>query len=543
MSRFPRASPYRASPRRLLRHCALMLSVWPALAGPAGAFEPANATLPQLRAALDAHEITSAQLVRFYLERIERFDKAGERINAILTLNPRALEQAQRHDADERRGALRGPLDGIPFIVKDNFDTAGIATSGGSAVLRHSVPGFNAFVVQRLLDAGAILLGKTNMSELAASYGRLGYSSAGGLTLNPYNMRRNASGSSSGSAAGVAADFAPFALGTDASGSIRAPASVTGLVGLRPTLGLLSRGGVMPSALSFDTPGIMTRTVGDLALVLDVIAAQDPRDAATLGQPQRARSYLSALDASALRGVRLGVVTNFRGGNPEVDAAEQAALAVLAAQGAILETLRLPESVQQLWGSVLAPVSEAEFKPQFERYLRSLPPMQPPIPAQPRTLAQLIRLSSAHPIADSATPMNPARLQSLREADATELTASSAYIRVLSIVMPELRQQLRALLDTHTLQALVFPTMSCPASPRFDIDDPSYLCASDDPYRASYIGSASGFPEITVPAGRVSGNMPVGLSFLGAPYSEESLIALAAAFEAANPARVPPELR
>ncbi len=529
------------SVQRALR-AILALIAWASLPGTVCAFEPANATLPQLRAALDAHEISSAQLVQFYLERIDRFDKSGPRINAILALNPGALQQAQARDADAARGARAGPLDGIPFILKDNFDTAGIPTSGGSAALRHSIPAANAFVVQRLLDAGAILLAKTNMSELAASYGRLGYSSAGGLTLNPYNTRRNASGSSSGSAAGVAADFAPFCLGTDASGSIRAPASVTGLVGLRPTLGLLSRSGVMPSALSFDTPGVMTRTVRDLAIVLDAVAAEDASDAATLGQPARAHRFVSALDAPSLKGVRLGVVTNFRGGNPEVDGVEQAALSTLKSQGAILETLRLPEAMSQLWDSVLVPVSEAEFKPQFERYLRALPSTQPPAPAAPRTLAQLIRLSAAHPIADSATPMNPARLQSLRVADATELTDSPAYIRLLSVVIPDLRRQLRALLEVHGLQALVFSTMSCPASPRFDIDDPGYVCRSDDPYRASYLGSASGFPEITVPAGRVSGNMPVGLSFLGPPYSEATLLGLAAAFEAAQPAMARPEL-
>ena len=522
-----------SSPRRVWPLPVLMLAMLPALPAAAGAFDPANATLPQLRAALAGHEISSAQLVQYYLGRIRRLDKSGPRINAILRLNPGALAQARRHDADAQRGALRGPLDGIPFLVKDNFDTAGIPTSGGSAALRYSVPRANAFVVQRLLDAGAIVLGKTNMSELAASYGWLGYSSAGGLTLNPWNTRRNASGSSSGSAAGVAADLAPFALGTDASGSVRAPASVTGLVGLRPTLGLLSRGGVMPSALSFDTPGIMARTVRDLALVLDVIAAQDPRDAATLEQPVRERGFAAALESASLRGVRLGVVTNFRGGNPEVDALEQSALRALESQGAVLESLRLPESMEQLWEQVLAPVSEAEFKPQFERYLRSLPAT----PAQPRTLAQLIRLSAAHPIADSRTPMNPARLQSLRAADATELTDSSAYIRLLSVVMPDVRRQLRALLDSRGLQALVFSTMSCPASARFDVPDPTYACSSADPYRASYVGSVSGYPEITVPAGRASGNMPVGLSFLGAPYSEESLIALAAAFEAASPVR------
>jgi len=195
--------------------------------------------------------------------------------------------------------------------------------------------------------------------------------------------------------------------------------------------------------------------------------------------------------------------------------------------------------MEQLWDSVLAPVSEAEFKPQFERYLRSLPPA----PAQPRTLTQLIRLSAAPPIADSATPMNPARLQSLRVDDATELSDSPAYIRLLSVEMPDLRRQLRALLHMQGLRALVFATMSCPASPRFDVEDPSYVCSSDDPYRASYLASVTGFPEITVPAGRVSGNMPVGLSFLGVPYSESSLLAFAAAFEATNPERAAPELR
>jgi len=201
------------------------------------AFSPANATIEQLRAALDSGQVSSEQLVRYYLDRIERFDKRGPRINALISLNPNALDEARRLDAEAGNKPRKGILYGIPFIAKDNYNTAGLATSGGSAALRNSVPRRNAFVVQKLLDRGAILIGKSNMSELAASYGRLSYSSAGGLTVNPYNTARDVSGSSSGSAAAVAADFAVFALGTDTGGSVRAPANVAGLVGLRPTLG------------------------------------------------------------------------------------------------------------------------------------------------------------------------------------------------------------------------------------------------------------------------------------------------------------------
>jgi amidase len=258
-------------------------------------FNPANAGIEQLRAALDSGRVSSEELVRYYLDRIQRFDKSGPRINALISLNPRALEQARRLDAESRKKPGQGGLYGIPFVAKDNFDSAGIPTSGGSAALEHSVPPANAFVVQKLIDQGAILLGKTNMSELAASYDRFGYSSAGGLTLNPYNTARDVSGSSSGSAAAVAADFAAFGLGTDTSGSLRAPADVAGLVGVRPTLGLTSRGGVIPLSLTFDTTGVLARSVNDAAIVLDAIAGEDPRDAATLHQPKGRGSYADAL--------------------------------------------------------------------------------------------------------------------------------------------------------------------------------------------------------------------------------------------------------
>ncbi len=436
--------------------------------------------------------------------------------------------------ADRTGRSARGPLSGIPFIVKDNFDTADLPTSGGSAALRHSQPARTAFVVQRLLDQGAILIGKANMSELAASYGRLGYSSAGGLTLNPYNTRRDASGSSSGSAAAIAADFATFALGTDASGSVRAPASVTGLVGIRPTLGLVSRDGIMPSSLSFDTAGVLARSVDDAARVLSAIAGADRGDAATLEQP--AAQLEPAPSPKALAGLRLGLISNFRGGNDEIDRLEQRLLQRLRQHGAVLVPLQLPGEFEHLWESVLAPVSEAEFKPQFERYLASLSH------GGPRTLAELIAMSASPAIADSATPVNPARLDALRRAEATQLTDSPLYIRILTQQMPALRTRLRALMRAHRLDAFLFATMSCPASPRFDQPDPDYQCRVEDPYRASYIGSATGFPEISVPMGQLAARVPAGISLLALPYQEPELLALARALQTLLPPRPIPEL-
>lgn len=491
-----------------------------------GAFDPAGATIPQLRAALDSGAISDVQLVRYYLNRIERFDKRGPRINALISLNAHALEQARRIDSNLKFKSNRPTLLGIPFIVKDNFNSAGMPTSAGSAALKHSMPPMNAAAVQRLLDQGAILIGKANMSEMASSYGRLGYSSVGGLTLNPYNTSRNASGSSSGSAAAVAADFAAFALGTDMSGSIRGPANVAGLVGLRPTQGLISRAGVVPSSLTFDTVGILARSAEDVAIVLDCIAGPDAADAATLERP-RSQVGSEGIDHGSLQGVRLGVVGNFRGGNDEVDGAEQDVLKTLNDQGAVLIPVTLPDVFEHLWNSVMGPVGQAELRPQLERYLQTLPA------GQPKTLAELIDLSATRRERESSNPINPALLKALREAQASELMDSPTYLHILTQVIPSLRHDLQALVASQNLRALVFSTMSCPASPRFDIPDPHYVCRSDDSYKASYIASTVGFPEVTVPVARISNNLPVGYSLLGLPDSEGQLLTLANAVQQA----------
>jgi amidase len=522
-------------PCRVALFTSLVILSLPATAD--GTFNPAYATIEQLRSALDSGQTSSEQLVRYYMDRIERFDKKGPRINAFITLNTKALEQARQLDADRKNKPYKDILYGIPFVAKDNYDTVGIPTSGGSAALKHSMPPANAFVVQKLLDQGAILIGKSNMSELATSYDRLGYSSAGGLTVNPYNTARDVSGSSSGSAAAVAADFAAFALGTDTAGSVRGPANVAGLAGLRPTLGLTSRGGVIPVSLTFDTTGVLARSVKDLAIVLDAIAGADAGDAATLQQPNARGSYAGALDAQPLKGARLGVITNFRGANAEVDGVEQTALKELEAQGAVLVPVTLPKEFENLWKTVLRPVREGEFKPQFERYLQTLPA------TQPHTLAEVITISASRAVLDSATPVEPARLEGLREAQANQLTDSPTYIHILTDVIPSVRGQLQTLMAANKLQAFVFSTMSCPATPRFDRADPSYICNSDDSYKAGYIASVAGFPEVTVPAGRISAHMPIGYSFMGLQYSEAQLLSLANAFQIAGAPLPAPQLR
>jgi amidase len=487
----------------------------------------ANAEIAQLRQALDSRRISYEQLTRYHLSRIRQLEQAGPAIHALISLNPQALDQARQ--LDRSRPNAHGRLLGIPFIAKDNLNTANIPTTGGSAALKDVQPGNNAFVIQRLLDQGAILIAKANMSELASSYGRLGYSSVGGLTLNPYNTARNASGSSSGSAAAIAADYATFALGTDTSGSIRGPASVTGLVGLRPTMGLIGRSGILPLSLTFDAPGILGHSVMDVADVLDVIAAVDSEDSATFAQPPRPENYANEIRADTLRGARLGVVANFQGGNDEVDTAERDALAKLASRGAELIMIQLPDRFEHLWPTVMRPVGTAEFKPQLEHYLHTLPA------TAPKTLAELIQRTAL-------SVANPALIEALRADNDTELTDSPTYITLLTQDIPSLRTELAQQIQSKHLDALVFATMSCPASPRYDQPDPTYVCTHEDPYRASYVAATTGFPEVTVPVARLAHRIPMGLSILGTPFGEAHLLSIAYSVERAVGPMAPPAL-
>lgn len=468
-------------------------------------------SLVQMREALDRGSITSEQIVEHYLAKINADNRKGKGINAVITLNPDAVAEAKQWDdlnPDQKR-AKQGPLAGIPFLVKDNFDTKGLATTGGSFVLRTSIPEDNAHLVKMLVENGAIVLGKTNMSELAASYGWLGYSSFGGQTLNPWNTKRDASGSSSGSAAAVAAKFAPFALGSDTSGSIRAPASVTGTVGFRPSLGLLSRTGIIPLSLTFDTGGVITQSVEDQAIVLDVIKGKDDRDAATLNMLSDEISFQKTLKVDALKGKTIGVISNFRGGNSEVDKVFDAAIRTLEKKGAKVVTVKLPREFETLWSDVLGPVGESEFKPQFERYLATLSA------SQPKSLSRFVELAKENQARGGDHLMNPARLSGLEKILESSDVDSPKYISILSRRIPDLRHSLSTVMSERGIDSLFFATINCPASIVHGQTDESYSCKSNDTYASSYIASATGFPEVSVPAGSVSGNLPVGVSFLG----------------------------
>ncbi len=514
---------------------AIAAAMGTALPAIADTFNLQEATLTDIQAAMDAGTLTSVELVQLYLNRIDAYEADGPAINALISVNDNALSLAAERDAAREAGEVMGPLHGIPIILKDNYDTADMPTTAGSDVLMDAIPPDDAFVVQLLREAGAIILAKANMSEFAASYGRLGYSSLGGLTLNPYNLGRDASGSSSGTAAAIAANFAVLGTGSDTAGSVRGPAAVTGLVGIKPTMGLVSRDGIVPLTLSFDVAGPMARTVTDAAIALGVMAGPDPADPRTLESAEFAvEDYTPFLDADALAGARVGLITDFMGGNPEVDALMEAAIAEMEALGATVVRVDLPESLESPW-SLLGPAWDNEFEPQIETYLSTLPDNYP------KTLQALIDASLDPAIAESETPVNPARVDSFVEMAEALGLADTGLLYSLSNQLPMARQTLTGIMADSDLDAFVYPTMSCPASPIYTLEsDPTYLCEAADPYSAGYLANATGFPDVTVPMGYTEAALPVGVSFMAEAYSEPTLLGLAYAYEQATQVRQAP---
>jgi len=534
----PRKAATRPSGRRGLLLILFFLVAWsrPAFLQTAVAdFEIFEATIGDINRAFDEKRLTSEQLVRYYLDRIEAFEDEGPGINALVTVNPEALVRARALDRERAEKGPRSLLHGIPVIVKESYDTADLPTTAGSVTLKGSYPARDGTIVQRLRSAGAVVIGKANMSEFALSQGWFGYSSLGGLTRNPYNLKRNASGSSSGSAAAVSANFAVIATGTDTAGSVRAPAAVTGVVGLKPTLGLTSRNGIVPAALSFDVAGPLARTVTDAAIMLGFMTGVDESDPRT--RESRGRypdDYRAALSEDALAGARLGVARQFLGGNPEVDEVFEKALSNLQKKGAVLVDVQFPPSLLSAW-DMMDPVIDAEFRPQIEAYLSGLPA------GQPKTLADIIAISESPAVRKSKTPVNPGRIKAFKEAQASLGLADTGYLYLVSSKIPRARSTVRGILEENRLDAVVLPTIPCPASPVFNKDDPEYVCNVSDPYTGCYLASLTGFPEISVPAGLTRNGMPVGLSFLGLPYSEPALLGHAYAFEQATRARRPPK--
>jgi amidase len=491
------------------------------------------------QAAFAAGTLTAEALTRAYLARIEAVDRHGPQLNTLIAVNAHAAEDAAALDAERAASGPRGPLHGVPVIVRDNLDTLELATTAGSATLRGHQPTRDAFVVQRLREAGAVILAKANMSELTLPLGRYSYSSAGGQSRNPHNLRRVPSFAAD--AAAVAANLGMLAVGTDTAGSLRGPAATSGVVGLKPTPGLTSRSGTLPTALSIEVAGALAGTVRDAALLLEVVAAEDPADPRTRAAPSRPKGYSAALDGSSpveatLEGARLGVARAYQGGNKEVDAAFDAALALLRAQGAELIDIEVPAAVLDGQAMMLDRLIETEFRDQVDAYLQQTEQ------GMPHSLAELLRMSESPLIAGAPTPVHPGRLGAYRSALQSPGLADLTYLDILSRRLPAARAVVNDVFNIEALDALVLPTMLCPASSLLHDFDTSYDCAVDDPYQPAYLASIAGLPELTLPMGWTEQGLPIALSFVGPAFGEARLLALGHAFEQAADARRAPDL-
>lgn len=480
-------------------------------------FRPDGMSVSELAIALQARRVTSVDLVRAYQERIAAYDQQGPKLNAIITNNVAAIHDASRLDDERRRGYVRGPLHGIPIIVKDNFDTADLPTTAGYRLLARSVPAHDSTVVSQLRAAGAIVLAKSNMSEWAIFIST--DSSRAGQTRNPHDLAHNPGGSSGGTGAAVAADFGAVGIGSDTSGSIRIPSAHNSLYGLRPTKGLVSTGGVIPLSATQDTAGPIGRSVSDLAIVLDVIAGHfDRRDPSTRrAVGKRPPSYLQALSERALRGARLGVARSMfsgpttPGGDPGVLAVMDSVLRRLRASGAVLVEVPELDETEALAADVLL----FEACEDIDSYLKKLP---------------------SRPVAgiDAVLASNTA----VAYAESRLLAARATGGRVDPLYGAALKQRRKlfnkiiGIMDRRRLTAIVHPTVQVqpPRIPEERID--AALTAD--------IAPCSGLPALSVPGGLSRDGLPVGFDLLGRPFTEQTLMNLAYSFEREHNPRVSP---
>jgi amidase len=484
-------------------------------------------TIAQLSADMTAGTLTSEQVTQAYLDRIAAVDDAGPQLNAILAINPNAIANAQALDALRKEGSVRGPLHGVPIVIKDNIDTADpMPTTAGSLALQDNMTGRDSPLVARLREAGAVIIGKSNLSEWANFRGdnsSSGWSGVGGLTKNPYVLDRSACGSSSGSGAAVAAGLAAGAIGTETDGSISCPSAATGLVGIKPTVGLVPRTFIVPISSTQDTAGPMTLTVADAALILTVIAGSDASDPATKDADAHKSDYTQALDKDALKGKRIGVARFLAGYHIATDAAFEAALEQMKAAGADLVEIKDFPNRREI-GAAEGVVLGAEFHAGLDAYLASTPPA-----VKVRTLEDLVAFNTATP-AELEFFGQETLEQSLTApalTDAKYLDARATGQRLAG------KDGIDKVLADNKLDALVAPTGG-PAWPSDLVTGDHFLGAS------SGLPAVSGYPYITVPMGQIR-DLPVGISFIGTAWSEAKLIGLAYAFEQLTQARKAPE--
>jgi amidase len=500
----------------------------PPPSAPVGPFELEEATLDDLQKRLASGRETSRSLVEKYLARIAALDRRGPALRHVLEVNPDAFSIAESLDAERRSKGARGPLHGIPVLVKDNLATADRqTTTAGSLALEGTIAPRDAFVVQKLREAGAVILGKTNMSEWAnfrSTKSSSGWSGRGGQGKNPYALDRNPSGSSSGTGGAIAANYAAVGIGTETDGSIVSPATCCGLVGVKPTVGLVSRTGIIPIAHSQDTAGPMTRTVRDAAILLSAIAGVDVADDATRAAAGRNVDYAAVLDPGGLQGARIGVVRrHLMGYSPQADRIAEAALDVLKREGAVIvDPADLPK-VNEI-GEPEFEVLLYEFKADLTAYLAALGRA-----TRTGSIREIIDFNAEHgdqelryfgqEILEMAVRKGPLTDKAYRDA----LAACRRLSRTEGI---------DAVMDAHRLDALFAPT-AAPATPTDLVNGDSYPGSSSTP------AAVAGYPHITVPAGNAFG-LPVGVSFFGRPFSEPTLFRIAYAFEQATKHRRPP---
>lgn len=480
--------------------------------GQAGAppFDPTEKSITEIQDAIASGRTTSAALLSAYLARIAAYDHAGPALNTMIRLNPQARADAAAMDAERRAGRVRGPMHGIPIILKDNYDTKDLATSAGSLALASHVPTADAFVVTKLREAGAVIIGKSNLHELASGITTI--SSLGGQTLNPYNPDRCPGGSSGGTSAAVAASFAAIGWGTDTCGSIRIPSAFASLYGLRPTQGLFSRDGIVPLSLTQDVPGPLARTVTDLAIGLDVTVGPDPADPATSVLAGRALPrFTDALDANALRGARIGIFRPyFRGGESDVKDTVRSAARAMVAMGAEVMEVDMPE-----FDTLIANTRAIALETKFD-------------------LAEYFKRPGAPPVASLTEIIDKGLFDVSLEArhksvNNTQVRDSEAH-RTMLARQAQLRARMIAFMDSLKLDALAYPT----------IPERPVLVGAQQSTSGCALSAQTGLPSISMPAGFTSDGLPTGLELMGKPFTDTKLVAYAFAFERASPRRRPP---
>ncbi len=492
----------------------------------ANAYDVAERSISQIRADLAAGRVTSVELVTLYEARIAALNP---KLHAVIALNPLARAQAVAADAVRKAGKAQGALAGVPILIKDNIESADpVATTAGSAALARNTTGRDAPLVARMRAAGAIILGKTNLSEWAnirSSHSISGWSATGGQARNPYALDRNTCGSSAGSGAAAAASLAAATVGTETDGSVTCPSAINGLVGLKPTVGLVSRTRVVPISHSQDTAGPMTRDVMDAAILLGAMAGSDPADAATAKADTMGRDFTAGLKPDALKGVRIGVMRFAAGFHPETDAVFETSLAALRAAGATLvEIPKFPHDTDL--GPLEHLVLMTELKADLNSYLAATDPAKVPT----RTLADLIAFNKAH----AAEEMPLFAQEEFEEAEKTAGLADPAYLKAEAdahrLAGPE---GIDKMLADNNVSVLIAPTLG-----------PSWLI---DPILKDHFAgggaggpaAVAGYPHLTVPMGLVD-SLPVGLSFIGAAWTDARLLAYGYAFEQATHARQAP---